>query len=90
LRHAELTRLYNVTRQTFRKWQNRNSLVDGSHCPKTLKPEQELILVELRTKSLLPTDDLLSAAREFINLAVYCAGLDVASPSRSPSPSWDV
>jgi len=53
--------------------------VDGSHCPKTLKttltPEQELIVVELRTTLLLPTDDLLSVTPEFINPAVSRAGL---------------
>jgi len=50
-----------------------------AHCPKTLNttltPEQELIVVELRTTLLLPTDDLLSVTREFINQAVSRAGL---------------
>ena len=79
LPQAELARIYNVTRQTIRKWQDRDSPVDGSHCPKnlntTLTPEQELIVVELRTTLLLPTDDLLSVTREFINPAVSRAGL---------------
>ena len=61
LPQAELARLYNVTRQTIRKWQDRDSPVDGSHCPKTLTPGQELMVVELRTTLLLPTDDLLSS-----------------------------
>jgi transposase-like protein len=64
LPQAELARLYNVTRQTIRKWQDRQSPVDGSHCPgtmyTTLTPEQELIVVELRRTLLLPTDDLLA------------------------------
>jgi len=76
---AELARIYNVTRQTIRKWQDRDSPVDGSHCPKalntTLTPEQELIVVELCTTLLLPTDDLLSVTREFINPTVSRAGL---------------
>jgi len=53
--------------------------VDGSHCPKTLPatltPEQELIILELRTTLLLPTEDLLPVTREFINPAVSRAGL---------------
>ena len=79
LPQAELARLYNVTRQTIRKWQDRDSPVDGSHWPKTLNttltPEQELIVVELRTTLVLPNDDLLSVTREFINPAVARAGL---------------
>ena len=79
LPQAELARLYNVTRQTIRKWQDRESPVDGSHCPKTMKttltPDQELIVVELRKTLLLPTDDLLAVTREFINPAVSRAGL---------------
>ncbi len=79
LPQAELARLYNVTRQTIRKWQDRESSVDGSHCPKTmyttLTPDQELIVVELRRTLLLPTDDLLAVTREFINPAVSRAGL---------------
>jgi hypothetical protein len=79
LPQAELARLYNVTRQTTRKWQGRDSPADGSHCPKTLDttltPEQELVVVELRTTLLLPADDLLAGTREFINPAVSRAGL---------------
>ncbi|QPI49025.1 IS481 family transposase [Massilia antarctica] len=79
LSQAELARLYNVSRQTIRKWQDRDSPVDRSHCPLTLNttltPTQELIVVELRTTLLLPTDDLLAVTREFINPAVSRAGL---------------
>jgi hypothetical protein len=79
LSQAALARLYDVTRQTIRKWQYRDSPSDGSHCPKTmytaLTPEQELIVVELRRTLLLPTDDLLAVTREFINPAVSRAGL---------------
>ena len=79
LPQAELARLYNVTRQTIRKWQDRESPADGSHSPKTmyttLTPDQELIVVELRRTLLLPTDDLLAVTREFINPAVSRAGL---------------
>jgi hypothetical protein len=76
---AELARLYNVTRQTIRKLQDRDSLVDGSHCPNTLNttltPGQGLIVVELRTTLLMPTDDLLSVTRETINPAIARADL---------------
>jgi transposase-like protein len=79
LSQAELARLYNVTRQTIRKWQDRDTCEDKSHCPDkmytTLSPEQELLVVELRKTLLLPTDDLLSVTREFINPAVSRAGL---------------
>jgi Integrase core domain len=79
LTQAALARLYNVSRQTVRKWQDRENPVDGSHCPNTmyttLTPAQELIVVELRKTLLLPTDDLLVVTREFINPAVSRAGL---------------
>ncbi|MGZ9709277.1 IS481 family transposase [Glaciimonas sp. GNP009] len=79
LPQAELARRYNVTRQTIRKWQDRNSPLDGSHCPHTLRTTltlvQELIVIELRKTLLLPTDDLLAVTREFINPAVLRAGL---------------
>jgi transposase-like protein len=79
LSQAELARLYNVTRQTIRKWQGRDSCEDKSHCPDkmytTLSAEQELIVVELRKTLMLPTDDLLAVTREFINPAVSRAGL---------------
>ena len=68
LSQAALARLYNVTRQTIRKWQDRTSPVDGSHAPitmyTTLTPAQELVVVELRKTLLLPTDDLLAITRE--------------------------
>ena len=41
----------------------------------TLTPAQELIVVELRTTLLLPTDDLLAVAREFVNPALSRAAL---------------
>ena len=79
LSQAALARLYNVSRQTVRKWQDRENPDDGSHCPNTmyttLTPVQELIVVELRKTLLLPTDDLLVVTREFINPAVSRAGL---------------
>lgn len=79
LSQAELARRYNVSRQTIRKWKERDSAEDLSHRPDTLRttltPIQEAIVVELRTTLLLPTDDLLAVTREFINPAVSRAGL---------------
>ena len=66
-----LAELYNVSRLTIRKWQNRDSAEDGSHLPHTLHTTlteaQEIIAVTLRTTLLLPTDDLLAVLREFVN-----------------------
>jgi hypothetical protein len=85
-RYAELVVLLStsrtlarVTRQTIKKWKNRDTPEDKSHTPAktytTLSPEQELIVVELRKTLLLPTDDLLAVTREFINPADSRAGL---------------
>ena len=79
LSQRELAERYNVSRLTIRKWQNRDSAEDLSHRPRTmhttLTPAQELIVVELRTTLLLPTDDLLAVAREFVNPALSRAAL---------------
>jgi transposase InsO family protein len=79
LSQAELARRYNVSRQTIRKWKERDSAEDLSHRPDTLRttltPVQEAIVVELRTTLLLPTDDLLAVTREYINPDVSRAGL---------------
>ena len=70
---------YNVTRKTIGKWQNREQVEDKSHCPHTLhttlSKEQEVLVVALRTVLLLPTDDLLSVTRQFINPRVSRSGL---------------
>lgn len=79
LSQRELAELYNVSRLTIRKWQNRDSAEDLSHRPRTmhttLTPAQELIVVELRTTLLLPIDHLLAVAREFVNPALSRAAL---------------
>jgi hypothetical protein len=41
----------------------------------TLTPEQEPIVVALRTTLMLPADDLLAVTQEFINPAVSRSGL---------------
>jgi len=76
----ELARQYNLTRDTVRKWQNREEGADRSHRPHTLhatlSPAQESLAVALRQTLLLPLDDLLAVVREFLNPEVSRSGLD--------------
>jgi transposase InsO family protein len=71
---------YNLSRNTVRKWQNREDSADRSHRPHTLHttltPFQEVVTVALRRLLLLPLDDLLVVVQEFINPAVSRSGLD--------------
>jgi transposase-like protein len=75
----QLGKIHNITTPTAKKWKLRDSVEDLSHRPHTLKttlsPEQELIVVTLRTTLLLALDDLLVITREFINPAVSRSGL---------------
>jgi transposase InsO family protein len=75
-----LAEQYNLSRGTVRKWQQRKDTQDRSHRPHTLhatlSPVQELVVVALRQTLLLPLDDLLAVAREFINPLVSRSGLD--------------
>jgi Integrase core domain len=77
---GELAQRYNISRATVRKWKGRENPEDLSHRPHqlstTLTPMQEAIVVELRRLILLPLDDLLLVAREFIHPDVSRAGLD--------------
>lgn len=76
----ELADRYNVSVATARKWKGREEVQDRSHRPHklstTLTPGQEAVVVELRRTLLLPLDDLLVVAREFINPKVSRSGLD--------------
>ncbi len=67
--------MYNVTRQTIRKWQNRESPEDKSHAPEQItrrsRPSRSSSCGGAAQGTLLlPTDDLLAVTREFINPAV--------------------
>ena len=77
---SELAERYNVSVVTARKWKNRDSVQDRSHRPNnlatTMTPAQEAVVVELRKMVLLPLDDLLVIAREFVNPLVSRSGLD--------------
>lgn len=69
-----------VSVDTVRRWRRRDSVQDASHTAHrlqtTLEPIQEAIVVELRRTLLLPLDDLLVIAREFVNPAVSRSGLN--------------
>lgn len=75
----ELAALYNVSRLTIRKWQNRDSVEDASHRPHTLlttlSPVQEDIVVMLRETLLLPLDDLTAVVQAFIEPAASRSGI---------------
>ena len=75
-----LARRFNVTPPTIYKWKSRESVQDGSHTAHrlqtTLTPAQETVVVELRRTLLLPLDDLLAVAREFLCKDVSRSGLD--------------
>ncbi|MFG6417408.1 IS481 family transposase, partial [Roseateles sp. DC23W] len=77
---ADLAERYNISRQTARKWRNREDVQDRSHRPHklstTLTEGQEAIVAEVRRLTLIPLDDLLVVVREFINPAVSRSGLD--------------
>jgi transposase-like protein len=77
---TELAERYNISVATARKWKTREGTQDLTHRPHklstTLTPAQEAIVVELRRLVLLPLDDLLVVAREFINPVVSRSGLD--------------
>jgi uncharacterized protein YjcR len=59
---AVLAERYNISRQTARKWKNREDVLDRSHRPHklsiTLTEGQEAIVVEVRRLTLIPLDDL--------------------------------
>jgi transposase-like protein len=77
---AVLARRFNVTEMTIRKWKSRDSVHDRSHTAHRLQtvltPAQEAVAVELRRTLMLPLDDLLAVAREFLNPGVSRSGLD--------------
>jgi transposase InsO family protein len=70
LSERKLAEKFNVSRGTARKWKNRDSVEDKSHRPKHIKSSlselQQSIIVMIRTTLLLPIDDLLAIAREFV------------------------
>lgn len=76
---AILATRYSVSEDTVRRWKKRDTFEDRSHTAHrlqtTLTPAQEIVVVELRRMLLLPLDDLLAIAREFLNPEVSRSGL---------------
>ena len=97
----ELARQFKVSRDTVRKWRKRETVTDGSHTAHrlqtTLNAAQEALVIYLRTKLLLPLDDLLAVVREFIEPAMSRSALDrllrrrgcsrLPVPDKTPSTS---
>ena len=61
----ELALKYNITENTVRKWQSRDTVEDLSHRPKKLRTvlslEDEAMIVTFRKATQLPLDDCLDA-----------------------------
>ena len=80
LSERTLAQQYNISRETVRKWKNRDSVEDRSHRPHvlhaTLSSSEEAVVVELRKTLFLPLDDLLVVVREFIQPAMSRSALD--------------
>ena len=76
----KLARQFSVSRDTIRKWRKREVVHDVSHTAHrrqtTLNAGQEELVVYLRTKLLLPLDDLLAVVHEFIEPAMSRSALD--------------
>ena len=70
---------FGVSEETARMWKRRDSTEDRSATPHRLQavltPAQEVVVVELRRMLLLPLNDLLALAREFLNPDVSRSGL---------------
>ena len=77
---AELAVELGVSETTVRRWRGRDAVQDRPHTPHrlatTLTPMQEFVVVELRKLLLLPLDDLLVVAREFVCPALSRSALD--------------
>ncbi len=76
----ELAEQFHVSRNTVRKWRQRDSVADRSHTAHrlqtTLSAPQEELVIYLRIELLLPLDDLLAVVREFIEPAMSRSALD--------------
>lgn len=76
---------YGISQQTVWKWRKRDCVHSLSRTPHrlhtTLSLAHRAVAVTLRTTRLLPVDDLLGVAREFLNPHVLRSGLDRCLPS---------
>lgn len=77
---AELAVELGVSETTIRRWRGRDTVQDHPHRPRRLatilNPLQEFVVVELRKLLLLPLDDLLVVAREFVCPELSRSALD--------------
>lgn len=77
---AELAVELGVSETTIRRWRGRDTVQDHPHTPRRLatilNPPQEFVVVELRKLLLLPLDDLLVVAREFVCPELSRSALD--------------
>ena len=77
---AELAVELGVSETTVRRWRARDTVQDRPHTPHrlvtTLNPLQAFVVVELRKLLLLPLDDLLVVAREFVCPELSRSALD--------------
>ena len=78
--NAALARRFGATKATVAKWRRRDQVHDGSHRPHrlntTLTEAQEAVVVAVRELLLLPLDDLLVVAWEFLNPNLSRSALD--------------
>ncbi len=77
---AELAVELGVSETTIRRWRARDTVRDHPHTPHRLttilNPLQEFVVVELRKLLLLPLDDLLVVACEFVCPELSRSALD--------------
>ena len=80
LSERKLAAKYGISRDTVRKWKQRDTVEDYSHTPHNLNTSltafQEEIVIELRTSLLLPIDDLLVVVRKFLFSKMSRSALD--------------
>ena len=87
----ELAREYHLNRATVRKWRQRETGHDASHRPHrihaTLRPIEEIVVVELRKSLLLPLDDLLVVTRT-LSIQTCLAPVWIAACAAMASRTW--
>ena len=68
---GELAKELGIGESTIRRWKNRDSVADRSHCPKklpiSLSEVEERLAVELRTSLQLSLDDIVEVMHRCVN-----------------------
>jgi hypothetical protein len=87
---SALARQFSVSRDTIRKWRESDHVEDkrtaAHRLQTTLNPNQEELVIYLRTMLMLPLDDLLAVVREFIEPRMSRSALDRLLRRRGQSP----